>query len=724
MQTILNKASELQQFVKEQFNGRKMFKFSVEEVDDINDPKFRNLHIFSTGFGQAFEEYINQFCRDSSILDDTYDVVDIGTQHPGTGKGTGTGTGTKRTTIIGPETVTCVVQFKEKYMLVKGHLQSGKTKFMIGTAAKHLMFGKSPIILLRNITNDHIQTKDRIEAFKDSFGKFASNRGIFPEDYHFEIKVFDELSPAEDIVKMLTANPPVIGVLLSNEKSMAKITDQIDLLETSAMNYTLFIDEVDAVDSTTADIRQPLITKLKDNAGQVIGVSATILGTYAEWDVKPECVRELSTPVHYLGLIDLRSIKCDTGKKSIKTTDSIDEIFAAVPYLKDHLAKVAKGTIISRLCGQNQAMVDLVSITHYIEPQKKIFDYMIETHPDVANILMVEDGIRVYHPSLGTDSIKIHRNKSKVDGFIHSFSSKVDVGAALGLLEKTGVKKIRSVLVLAGNKASRAITFSSSGLVYATEAERIRRWHVKRSLIKFSENISQDEAMQRAGRLCGVFAPGSEQIIYASAMDLETIKKAYHAQEDLLNATARKYGKMQLEKRAASKAPDAEIIEVLTWKQEKDIKEELEMGGNFLLKHVCMSRWKTSVHGKTPTGRDKLVKRDITMRNSVRPYMVQDDGRNQESDFDFVKKTIIPKEPEVEIEVDQNEPVHGGSFADEILRILALYSKLTSVEIADRSPLRTGATPYRTFASTCSTLYNKGKLSREGTAPFKYSLKI
>ncbi len=499
------------------------------------------------------------------------------------------------------------------------------------------MYKKSPIILFRNITNDHIQTKNRIKEFITNLNGICKNAYI--------IKILDNFSDPEEIDLMLTANPPVICILISNERKMVKLTNRINNLNPDQLKYVLFIDEVDSVDSTKANIRKPLINTLKYNSELTIGISATILGTYAEWGVNPDCIFELMVPENYIGLVDLKSHFYDTGRMQIKRDANIEGILATVPCLEDYIQKISLTT-----------QINLISISTIIRINKLLFKYIKKKYPHIIVILMADNGFKVCN-----------------EDETHSFSNKMDVGSILGLLEKQAKCSI-PIIILAGKKANRAVTFSSNF------NKDINRWHVERGLFKLSDKITQDEAMQIGGRLCGIFEKGTNQEICANARDLETIIKSYHLQEDLLNNTTRSYNKVKL----------------------NDIK---------------VSLWKLQVSGKTPTGRDKIFDRAITNRNSVTPEYVFDDGRHKEADFGF----IVPTKG-----VNDNlvQKINDNNTRDEIIRILGLFPGLTSKEILAKSTAWNfiGAVdPLSALSQMTKTMSRENILARTGR-PYKYTI--
>ncbi len=587
------------------------------------------MSIFKTKFGKRMEKYNNKYCMDISIIDDNIcvnlDTSGENRHHNGGHHNGGHHNGGHHNGHHNGDMEN--VKFIEKHIGIKGHVQSGKTRFTIAASVKNLMLGYSTIVILRNVTNDLLQTKDRFKTYFLNFKYFKK----LQKKYNLECDSSDL-----DIFNMLTANPPTICIILANETSMEKINTKITQLRESykSMKYNVIIDEVDAVDSTNANVRKDFLNNIKSNASQVIGLTATILGTYSEWNLKPNCVRELSIPVNYIGIDKLEMIPCDTGFKNLKITDNINQIFDTIPCLKDHVKKLA-------VYDNNNRIIELMILTCYIEPQKKIFEYVSRTYLNIAIILMVESGVKIYHPSLGNSSISANRLKSKVvDLYTHSFSNKMDIGAAMGLLERINntTNNIENVLILAGNKASRAVTFSSTGVEYDSEEKKLRRWHANIQLSKFTETTTQDNAIQHC-RLPGIYAKGTIQKMYASVGDIETVKKAYYLQEDLLDKTSRKYGNMQYEKRNVNSDADSEIDNFRVYKK---IDNDLEqLGGNVLLNSVAVSNWKVSTVVKTKKGKDKTKNRDITNRKTVCPKLVENDGRNNKIDFGLVYAEVI-----------------------------------------------------------------------------------
>ena len=616
-------------------NERKIF-----ECENISaySPLWKKLPIYGTLFGSALSDFLFNECPDMSILDDIMEL-----ESEGQGRNY-KGNGKERSFIDTFDTQK--ITFNQKKMIILGNVQSGKSKMMIVLATLFQSFGKSTIILLRDITIDRIQLVANLEKFAQRFKDFATTRNLLPENYTFNITCFDELAPIADIRKIVTASPKAsICIAIANESTMEKISSQLQGNE----KYVLFIDEVDLVDSKNALTRLPFLNNIKEKAELVVGVSASILGTAAEWNIDPRCIREISTPINYTGIDRIQAIEVDTGDNTTVKGEDCENIYLAVPALESYLKDFAERKNVT-VCGVLEPEIDLLRISTEIAPQRAIRDEMIRKYPNVATLLCVESGIDIYHPCLGSTPIKTLDNKykSKIEGKIHHFSGNVDVGSALAILQDKGIQKITHVMCIAGKKASRSVSFSSN-------TGGLARWHVRRMFVKLSQGTSLDEVLQIAGRVCGIFQQNLTQYIYASKTDLETIKNAYFSQQDLLNNTSRKYGKMVdgmvVEKSPHTNENTYKIVKI--WKLNADV--QLESGMNNLLNESEMSKWKLTVDGKTPTGRVKKIAKRLTMRDSVNPKLVENDGRESKEDYKFEKDVIIPKVEEKKEEFDEKE---------------------------------------------------------------------
>ena len=595
-------------------DGDKRRLFECFENVQEHHPQYKNLGIFGTKFGSTLNDFLLNECPDISILDDIIDLQGPGDENENEKE--------KRSGEMKVRKLdfnSCSVSFKEKRIIAFGAVQAGKTNFMITTAILYQMFGISSLIMLRDISIDRVQLHNRIEKTAERFKSFSEARGLVSADHHFNIECIDEMKDLENVLK---SSPASICICISNESTMKKIYDQL----TGNEKYVLFIDEVDLVDSTTAVIRYPHMNNIKEKAKLVIGVSASILGTAVEWNINPTCIRELKKPANYIGLNKIQAIELDTGDNTVVKGDDMVEIYKSVPGLRNHIKHFSEcGN--KTITGTVRPEIELIRISTEIAPQKALRDEIMSTYPTIATMLCVENGIDITHPSLGNKSITTLDNKykSKVSKGVHHFTNDVDVGSAMAIFQNKGIDHITHIICIAGKKASRSVSFSSN-------IKGIDRWYVTKMLIKFSKTTTFDDIMQIAGRVCGVFLIGTTQCIYASIADLETIKKAYFSQEELLNNTSRKYGKM------IEAIVGGRMVNI--WKR-NDVPIPLNTGMDELLNKIKMSYWKLTVPRKTPTGRSSQTIKRLTMRDVLKPEMVDDDGRDSKDEYNFENAQIV-----------------------------------------------------------------------------------
>lgn len=541
--------------------------------------EYRKINFFTTVQGLLLEDFFYNKCIDWTMFMDMINVTTLkGTNNKGLDKGN------KNGIYIGNNQF---LKFKERSVIVKGHMQSKKTNYIINQAIFYLMCGLNSVIVLRNSTEDRVQLTNRIQDFKNEFELFAKEKHV--NINNLKINVVS----SEDEIKN---NTNCIYIIIKEHTNFNFVSGILN-----DKKYVLIIDEVDNVYNKIENgdaICYSYIKELKMKSLFTIGVSATITGTYSKWNLQPDCIRELIVPENYVGIGQLTQIAKNTGSLNVNiNTDDIEYIFETIPCLKDHLRMIATEEVT------NKINIDLVCVTHNIKPNEKIFKWMCKTYPNVSSICMTEDGIKVF----SSGKHKLYKN--------------LGIGNILKKLEKSN-KSSRNVIFSSRTKAGRGISFSST-----CKNNGINRWHVNRMLLKLTEDMTYDNILQLAGRLCGIFSPGTQQTLYASKGDIESINKAYNLQEDLVSRTVRKYGKME----EVSRNISGEIKKVNEYSQCIDI--TVHDTGKQILENTETSSWKYESHKITKTGRDSTVTR--VLNNFANPKKVGNDGHHIEEDFMF-----------------------------------------------------------------------------------------
>ena len=162
-----------------------------------------------------------------------------------------------------------IMEFSEKYMIVKGFMQVGKSKFIISSSVWFMLNGMSSIIVLRNYNGDKDQLIRRISEYNHMLQEFLGNelKGKFKietvTDKNIQIEHFTD------------NNNPKIIVCIAHPTPLKKLNNIVENPKVTK-KYALFLDEVDFIDSEGTCVQKEL-DKLRQHCFCSYGVSATIL---------------------------------------------------------------------------------------------------------------------------------------------------------------------------------------------------------------------------------------------------------------------------------------------------------------------------------------------------------------------------------------------------------------------------------------------------------------
>ncbi len=382
-----------------------------------------------------------------------------------------------------------VESLKDKYTVIKGHVQSGKTNFMICASALFVSMGYSVVHLLRDRTSDRDQIHGRLLRFQEDHNKaFGQTMRV--------IKTAGAGAKSVD--------SPQIYLALCNKPSVTKV---LSIVGSSERPYILFIDEVDFVDSGDATKKYEAIQSMKKGAYCVFGVSATImdplgkenitskniilLGTESKHGVYKGVDRiqllEVDPKCKYTGLVDSNLFKEDEGLKEF-----VDEFVTRQPI------RYAKGTY-PNIC--------LVNICRTKGPCFKAQADLGKSHPKLATIVYNGDGI----------SFRQGRT---------SFKERTTISSCLQKLKDNGgVAKYPHIMIFAGDLAGRCISFVSEDYT----------WHLSDQRLLISSSCDEPELIQKI-RLCGVYNDDIPLRLYATKKTISELRKAYLRQEEIICA--------------------------------------------------------------------------------------------------------------------------------------------------------------------------------------------
>lgn len=381
-------------------------------------------------------------------------------------------------------------QLKDRYMTIKGHIQSGKTKFMICTSSLFLTGGYSVVIILRNNKADQEQIHERLVLFEKELNQYLHTTRPFS---------VCRTSSQNVIVER---NKPRIYLTLGNGSSTLKMLK--GLTEQTDAKIALFIDEVDYVDSGDGTKKNEVIPLLKQHSHCIFGVSATIMDPLGKENVFPDDIILLSVSPHYKGIPSIQVVEIDGPDVSaVYTGKTSDNLFETDEGLLDFVKMFDKQKPFVFANGFVHPHICLVNICRTKDPTMEAQQKLSRKFPKMITIVYNGDGIVYTY------------EKETVD-------YKGTISSLLQHLKDT-ISSSPNILIFSGDLAGRGISFTSSDF----------KWHLTSMRLLVANNCDEPELIQRV-RLCGVYNDDVPLTLYSTSVILGDIKKAYFRQEEII----------------------------------------------------------------------------------------------------------------------------------------------------------------------------------------------
>lgn len=382
-----------------------------------------------------------------------------------------------------------VESLKDKYTVIKGHVQSGKTNFMICASALFVSMGYSVVHLLRDRTSDRDQIHGRLVRFQEDHNKaFGQTMRV--------IKTSGAGAKSVD--------SPQIYLALCNKPSVTKV---LSIVNASKRPYILFIDEVDFVDSGDATKKYEAIQDMKKGAYCVFGVSATIMDPLGKENITSKNIILLGTESKhgvYKGVDRIQLLEIDSKCKYTGAVDS--NLFKEDEGLKAFVDEFVTRQPI-RYTTRTYPNICLVNICRTKGPCFKVQTDLGKTHPKLATIVYNGDGI----------SFRQGRT---------SFKERTTISSCLQKLKDNGgVAKYPHIMIFAGDLAGRCISFVSEDYT----------WHLSDQRLLISSSCDEPELIQKI-RLCGVYNDDIPLRLYTTKKTISELRKAYLRQEEIICA--------------------------------------------------------------------------------------------------------------------------------------------------------------------------------------------
>ena len=368
-------------------------------------------------------------------------------------------------------------------MVIKGHVQSGKTNFMICASALFVSMGYLVIHLLRNLVSDRDQIHDRLLCFQEDHNK-AFNKNM-------------------RVIKTAGAgtkpDQPYIRLVLSNEPSITKVLSIID------RPYILFIDEVDFVDSGDTTGKYKVIQDMKKGAYCIFGVSATIMDPLGKENITPKNIILLGTESKHgiykgIGDIQLMEISNKCKYTGVASSDLFEEDEGLETFIEEFVKRQPFSYM--KLTHPN---ICLVNICRTKEPCYKAQFNLGKMHPKLATIVYNGDGISFRQGKT------VFKGQTSITKFLQR------------LKDNGGVAKYPHIMIFAGDLAGRCISFVSEDY----------KWHLSDQRLLISSSCDEPELIQKI-RLCGVYKDHIPLRLYTTKKTIDDLRKAYLRQEEII----------------------------------------------------------------------------------------------------------------------------------------------------------------------------------------------
>ncbi len=389
-----------------------------------------------------------------------------------------------------------VESLKDKYTVIKGHVQSGKTNFMICASALFVSMGYSVVHLLRDRKSDRDQIHGRLLCFQENYNK------AFGQTMRVVKTLGSKINTKSSVAS------PKIYLALGNESSVKKV---LSIVKVSKHPCILFIDEVDNVDSGNATKKHAPIQELKKRAYCVFGVSATIMDPLSKENITSKNIILLGTESKhgvYKGIDSIELMRIDDSIKCVYSGATNRNLFVEDEGLKSFIDEFMTRQPIVRIKDDTEyPNICLVNICRTKDPCLSAQIELGKTHPKLATIVYNGDGISFRQ---GSTSFK---ERTTISSFLQK------------LKDNGGVAKYPHIMIFAGDLAGRCISFVSDDYT----------WHLSDQRLLVADGCTEPELIQKI-RLCGVYKDNINLRLYTTKKTVVDLRKAYLRQEEIICA--------------------------------------------------------------------------------------------------------------------------------------------------------------------------------------------
>lgn len=371
-----------------------------------------------------------------------------------------------------------IEDLQNRYILVKGNVQSGKTKFIICASMLSIFYDYSVVIIIRNQQADREQLYERILNFQKEIGE------------NFNVHKISKKIKKE-------GNKILLG--LGNSSSIQKIIDSVE-----SKKYILFVDEVDFIDSGDYTKKNKNLNNLKENSFCTFAISATIMDPMAKEEITPKDLFLLNVSQKYKG-IDKISFKI--VKRTCKFSGRMkDDLFKKDGCLLEFLEEFSQKSPFLIENNKKHPNICLINICRTKDPYYKVQNYISKFIPDLTTVVYNSDGISFCK---GQESSEFRMQISECLQY---------------LKDNGGSEKYPNIVIFSGDLASRGISFVSADY----------EWHLTCMRLLVARSCDEPELIQKV-RLCGNYNDNIPLELYTTKKIKNDLILAFTRQEELLS---------------------------------------------------------------------------------------------------------------------------------------------------------------------------------------------
>ena len=408
--------------------------------------------------------------------------------------------------------------------MIKGAVQSGKTKTLLAHALASTVQGVRNVFVVRNITEDKCQLMNAMQKITEKHKKYVS------EDT-FETGVSLECVDVNDVSKWINPRNNVRNiVLLANGSQVSKFIN-----DTEGMKFNLFIDEADQFLEGEKNKKVELslieeLSKIMKLANKKFVISATTFSLiFKENLLHTANTLQVNTPANYHGVEYLTHQEVENGK-----VDGETEVMKAHPGLVEAIYSINRKTKPINGCGLKQAHphILLAKVSTKKDDHTDIVDFIYSTKRTQkrwATIIFNGEGVEIGHHSLKPEEMTI----DTVEGVLrksncYTFKG-LGIQTALSFLKKNGgVERFSHILIASGKLADRGINFVSDDY----------EWHINNEYLHMSKTATCAATIQSL-RILGCHNDTMGLTLWATKEVYSSIQK-YHSLDKSIIATGKK----------------------------------------------------------------------------------------------------------------------------------------------------------------------------------------